>query len=264
MTPTFENDAHRAATEVRGAPGADLLRDIDPDLANIYGAFAEEVAAVGPREGVTDLPARTVALVRLAAAVAVGGPSMARAVVAQALDTDTLTPVEVLEVVVQAVPYVGAAAVLDIAVAVRDELTDHGVRLPLPTRAVVTPQDRAVRGRAVQEEIVGAAAVASMYASAPADEQHVQRFLSAHCFGDHYTREGLDLPTRELLTFSLLTALGGAEPQVRGHAAASLNVGHDRGTLLAVVTQLLPYIGYPRTLNAMRAVDEVAPPTAQA
>jgi aryl-alcohol dehydrogenase-like predicted oxidoreductase/alkylhydroperoxidase/carboxymuconolactone decarboxylase family protein YurZ len=97
----------------------------------------------------------------------------------------------------------------------------------------------------VQKRIAGAEQVEAMYANAPADEAHLQRHLSANCFGDHYARTGLDLPTRELLTFAMLIAMGGCEPQAKGHVAANLNVGNDRRTLLAVVTQLLPFIGYP-------------------
>lgn len=74
-------------------------------------------------------------------------------------------------------------------------------------------------------------------------------------------RAGLDVPTRELLTFALLAALGGADPQVRGHVAANLNVGNDRASLVAVLTALLPFIGYPRPLNALRAVDDITPET---
>src|SRR5207244_75373 len=95
------------------------------------------------------------------------------------------------------------------------------------------------------------------YASAPDDEQHFQRFLSANCFGDYVTRSGTDVRTRELLTFAMLVSLGGCDPQVRGHVAANLNVGNDRGMLLSVLTQLLPFIGYPRTLNGLAAINEV-------
>jgi len=55
----------------------------------------------------------------------------------------------------------------------------------------------------------------------------------------------------------MLGALGGCEVQVKGHVAANLNVGNDRGRLIDVSTQLLPFIGYPRTLNALRVGDEV-------
>lgn len=55
----------------------------------------------------------------------------------------------------------------------------------------------------------------------------------------------------------MLVSLGGCEAQVKGHVAANLNVGNDRARLIDVLTQLLPFIGYPRTLNALRVVDEV-------
>src|SRR4030088_3768503 len=96
-----------------------------------------------------------------------------------------------------------------------------------------------------------------MYANATTDEKHIQRYLSANCFGDYLTRGGIDLKTRELLTFSMLVALGGCDAQVKGHVVANLNVGNVRARLIDVLTQLLPFIGYPRTLNGLRAVDEV-------
>ncbi len=51
-------------------------------------------------------------------------------------------------------------------------------------------------------------------------------------------------------------SLGGCEPQLAGHVAANLAVGNGREVLLGTITQLLPFIGYPRTLNAIRVVDE--------
>ena len=60
--------------------------------------------------------------------------------------------------------------------------------------------------------------------------------------------------TRELLTFSMLVALGGADPQVKGHVAANLNVGNDRAALLGMLTV---FIGFPRTLNGLNAVNDI-------
>jgi 4-carboxymuconolactone decarboxylase len=59
----------------------------------------------------------------------------------------------------------------------------------------------------------------------------------------------------------MLVALGGCEPQVKGHVAANLRVGNDRARLIDVLTQILPFIGYPRTLNGLRCVDEITPTT---
>ena len=142
-------------------------------------------------------------------------------------------------------------------------LIERGVALPLPGQSKTTPETRADVGLAVQKQIFGADLIDRLYDESPADELHIQRLLSANCFGDHYTRGGLDLPTRELLTFAMLVAHGGCDPQVRRHVTANLNVGNNRQLLIDVLTQLLPFIGYPRTLNGLRAVDEVRPQEAQ-
>jgi 4-carboxymuconolactone decarboxylase len=131
--------------------------------------------------------------------------------------------------------------------------------LPLSGQAATTTATRSEKGRAIQERIVGADRVDRMYASAAGDELHVQQFLSTNCFSDYYTRTGIDVPTRELLTFAILAALGGCDPQIRGHVTANLNVGNDRQMLISVLTALLPFIGYPRTLNGLAAVNAAAP-----
>jgi 4-carboxymuconolactone decarboxylase len=110
----------------------------------------------------------------------------------------------------------------------------------------------------VQKEIFGEM-IDKMYNESPKNQLHVQIYLSANCFGDYLTRKGLDIKTRELLTFVMLISLGGVEPQMKGHIQGNVNVGNDKEILLSVVTQLLPYIGYPRTLNAIKCLNEVIP-----
>ncbi|MFI2295807.1 carboxymuconolactone decarboxylase family protein [Isoptericola sp. NPDC019571] len=231
---------------------ATSLAATDPELVAIADRFADDVERDAP------LDPRLRALLRVAALVATGGTAVLRVEIDDALAAG-VTPVALKEVLCQAVPYAGLGRAVDALVVANELLADRDVELPLPGQATVTPATRAADGLAVQKRIVGADAVDAMHANAPADEQHVQRALAAHCFGDHYTRGGLDVPTRELVTLALLVALGGADPQVAGHVRANLNVGNDRATLVAVVTQLLPVVGYPRALNALRAVDDVAP-----
>jgi 4-carboxymuconolactone decarboxylase len=229
----------------------------DPELIETFDNFAfDEVLAHG------DLDARTRLMVQLASMIACQALREYSVMLGAALAVG-ITPVEIKEVVYQAVPYVGMAKVFDFIHATNEVLVERGVALPLPGQATTTPENRAERGLAVERQIVGDTFVAKLYASSPADELHIQRYLSANCFGDNYTRAGVDIPTRELLTFSMLVSLGGCDPQVKGHVAANLNVGNDRARLIDVVTQLLPFIGYPRTLNALRAIDEVAPPVAK-
>ena len=64
---------------------------------------------------------------------------------------------------------------------------------------------------------------------------------------------------RELLTFVILASLGGVEPQLKGHVQGNINMGNDRKTLISAVTAILPFIGYPKTLNAFSAIDAIAP-----
>jgi len=222
----------------------------DPELIETFDNFAfDEVLRHG------DLDVRTRLMVLLAAIIACQALREYRVMLGAAL-TVGVTPVEAKEILYQAVPYVGMAKVFDFIHATNEVLTERGITLPLPGQSTTTPDNRAEKGLAVQKQIIGDDVAEKLYASAPADLLHIQRYLSANCFGDNYTRTGLDVPTRELLTFSMLAALGGCEPQVKGHVAANLNVGNDRGCLIDVLTQLLPFIGYPRTLNALRAVEE--------
>ena len=171
-----------------------------------------------------------------------------------------LTPIEIKEILYQAVPYVRVAKVFDFLHGTNEVLQNNGVSLPLEGQSTTTAKTRFEKGVAAQKTIFGEA-IDKMRQQAPSDQMHIQDFLAANCFGDYYTRNALDLKTRELLTFAMLISLGGCEPQVKGHVTGNLNIGNDRTRLIDVVTQLLPYIGYPRTLNALRVIDEVVPPT---
>jgi len=230
------------------------LASTDPELIEYFDNFAfDEVLAHD------DLDERTRLMVQLAALIACQAIGEYRVMLGAAL-TVGVTPVQVKEIVYQAVPYAGMAKVFDFLHVTNDVLTERGVELPLPGQSTTTPATHYDQGLAVQKQIVGAGRVEALYASAPPDEQHIQRWLSANCFGDHLTRTGVDVRTRELLTFAMLASLGGCEPQLAGHVAANLNVGNDRSVLLNVLTQLIPYIGYPRTLNALRVLDEATLP----
>lgn len=254
MTARKPNAAATAAHE-RLFPGhVSTLAVTDPELIEYFDNFAfdEVLRHTGSIDEHTRL------MTQLAAMIAVGAVAEYRVMLGAAL-TAGITPIEAKEIVYQAVPYAGMARVFDFLHVTNDVLSERGIALPLEGQSTTRPDTRMEQGLAVQKRIVGDEAVDAMYANAPADEQHIQQFLSGNCFGDHYTRTGIDVPVRELLTFAILAALGGADAQVEGHVAANLNVGNTRSALIAVLTGLLPFIGYPRTLNALAAVDAIAP-----
>lgn len=225
----------------------------DPELIEIFDNFAfGEVAGYGD----LDTPTRMMCI--LASCIAAQGQSEFRTMLAGALNAG-VTPVEAKEVLYQAVPYVGMAKVLDFVHIANDVLVTRGVALPLEGQSTTSPGTRFERGLAVQKAIFGAGHIDALREAAPEGQKHIQDYLSMNCFGDYVTRGGLDARTRELLTFSMLLTLGGCEPQLKGHIRGNLNLRNDKRTLLTVITQLLPYVGYPRSLNAIACLNEVAP-----
>jgi 4-carboxymuconolactone decarboxylase len=225
-------------------------------LVEAYPAIFDNFLAEVDDQTAGHLDERTRDIVRLAALIACDATTAYPSLLIAALDTGHVDPVTAGEVLVQAVPYVGMGRADAFVRLTSDVLEARGVELPLGSRATVTAATATEAGLAVQRQIVGTETVDALYANAPEDQQHIQRWLSAHCFGDHYTRSGLDVTTRELVTFILLSALGGADAQVAAHVTGNLNVGNDRATMTAAITAVLPWIGYPRTLNALRAIDQ--------
>ncbi len=229
------------------------LKVSDPELIEVFDNFAfDEVLRYG------NLDTRTRLMVMLASMIASQALGEYKVMLVGALNVG-VTPVEVKEIVYQAVPYVGMAKVYDFIHATNEILESRGIKLPLEGQSTTTPETRLEKGLALQKAMVGAERIDKMYADAPANQIHIQKYLSANCFGDYVIRNGLDIKTRELLTVSMLLSLGGCEPQLKGHIQTNINVGNDKETLLSVVTQLLPYVGYPRTLNAIRCINEVLP-----
>lgn len=229
------------------------VKQTDPELIEVFDNFAfGEILNHG------NLDTKTRIMVTMASTIAQHTVAEYRMMLRAAL-ANGVSPVEIKEILYHSVPYVGIAKVIDFISVANDFLTENGVSLPLPPQSTTSPEDRFEKGLAVQKEMVGAERIESMYEAAPENQMHIQRYLSANCFGDYQTRTGLDKQMRELLTFSILVSLGGCESQVKGHIRANVNVGNDKQKLLDVLTQLLPYIGYPRTLNAIACLNEIIP-----
>jgi 4-carboxymuconolactone decarboxylase len=228
------------------------LQKTDPELIEVFDNFAfDEVISHG------GLDTRTRVMMILASIIASQALSEYKVMLGAALNVG-VTPVEIKEIVYQSVPYVGIAKVFDFIHATNEVLQSRGIQLPLEGQSTTTTETRYDKGLEVQKEIFGEM-IDKMNNESPKNQLHIQKYLSANCFGDYITRNGLDIKTRELLTFVMLISLGGVEPQVKGHIQGNVNVGNDKEILLSVVTQLLPYIGYPRTLNAIKCLNEVLP-----
>ena len=175
-----------------------------------------------------------------------------------------VTPVEIKEAIYQCAPYIGFPKTEAALKKVNEVFNENNISLPLESQSTVTESSRYADGLRVQKSIFGDV-IDTMHKATPAGQLPiVQKYLSAFCFGDIYTRKGLDVKSRELLTFSIISALGGCESQVRSHVQANVTVGNSKQNLVDALAQSLPYIGFPRTLNALACVNSVIPEPDQA
>ncbi|MCH4157234.1 MAG: carboxymuconolactone decarboxylase family protein [Acidaminococcaceae bacterium] len=168
------------------------------------------------------------------------------------------TPVQIKEALYQIAPYVGFPNVVEALGIVNKIFQQRGIKLPLENQSTVDEATRLDKGIAVQTQIFGEQ-IPRMRAAAPENLQHIQDYLSAFCFGDTYTRKTLNLQDREMLTLCAIASLGGCEPQLKAHIQGNVNVGNTKEILLEALTQCLPYIGFPRTLNALGCLSQVLP-----
>jgi len=83
------------------------------------------------------------------------------------------------------------------------------------------------------------------------------RFVYEFPFADIYTRPGLDLKSRQLVTVAALAAMGNAAPQLKAHIYGSLNVGLTRTQIVEALMQIAVYAGFPAALNALKVAREV-------
>ncbi|KAK8839045.1 hypothetical protein M9Y10_032511 [Tritrichomonas musculus] len=166
-----------------------------------------------------------------------------------------VTPVEIKEIVYQAVAYCGFGRVFPFLRASSEILAEKGIKLPLEGQATTTIEKRQEAGERAQIEIFGEGMKGFANSGNP-ETRHINKWLVENCFGDYYTRKGLDIKQREMITFCFLSAQGGCEPQLIAHAKGNIKVGNDKEFLIKIVTQCLPFIGYPRSLNALRCIEE--------
>ena len=220
----------------------------DPEFTERFEHFAFDEVVNEPGQQLDDT---TRYLAILATLLGCQGIEEFGAVLPRALDAG-VTPVMVKETVYQAVDYLGIGRVRPFLDAVNAELTARGVALPLAGQATTTMADRLEKGAQAQAAIFGPHMLEAW------KQGHINRWLAANCFGDYYTRTGLDLARRELITFCFLAAQGGCEPQLTAHAGGNMNLGNDAAFLTRVVSQCLPYIGYPRSLNAIACIGKAA------
>lgn len=224
------------------------LHTTDPEFAERFEYFAfTEV----PNDESARLDEKTRFMAILAALIGCGGTEAYREMLSKALENG-ITPIMAKEIVYQATDYLGYGRMLPFLKCTNEIFKERNISQPLPCQATATLENRLSKGTEAQAEIFGE------HMKEAWKSGHINRWLAENCFGDYYTRQGLTLSERELITFCFLAAQGGCEPQLIAHSKGNMNMGNDREFLIRVISQCLPYIGYPRSLNAISCVENAA------
>ena len=224
----------------------------DKELRAVMDNFTQnEVPAATPL-----VEKREVELIRLVSLVTQQSGALLQEEVATAL-AQGLAPEEILEAIYQCAPYTGFPRTVDAVEIARSVFKAKNVKVD-ENRGTVTAQSRLEAGADAQGTLFGET-FRDMAKNGKDGMPTINYFLASNCFGDYYTRKGLDLNTRELLTMAILVNLG-TEPQLKAHISANLKIRTAEYVEQAIYN-CLPYCGYPRTLNALRLFKEAVAET---
>lgn len=218
----------------------------DPEFAEIISRFAFfEVTQFG------DLEIRDRILITLASVIATNGREAFHMVLRGALKAGVKEE-EIKELIYQSTAYVGLSEILYFLREANKELDRTGHDFAHTKRTTVKEEERREKGEEIQKKIFG-----ELKKWAREDEEHIDKWISENCYGDFYTREGLSLKDRELITFILLLSSGEKEERLRIHIKGNLNLGRTRKELIAAALECIPYVGYPKVMNAIKVLDEL-------
>ena len=166
-----------------------------------------------------------------------------------------VTPEELREVMYLTAPFIGFPKMLNAVSTVNEVFKERGISLPLEKQGTITEETRHKTGKAIQDKLYPGG-IASVMKGLPGDMgKDVEKFLTDYFFGDIYSRGALDLQTREMLGYCVLTTLE-AESQLYSHYHGNINAGNSPEILTAAVIQCLPYIGFPAAIKALRIIKE--------
>ena len=222
----------------------------DPELADvmkkyIYGDLSQQIKLTNTERE----------LVKIVVLTTNQNHKFLKPVIEGALALD-VTPLQIREALYHVAPYIGFPKVFEALDVANEVFISKGIKLPLENQGTTTDLDRFEKGLAFQVNAYGER-INQMRDSTPDYQKHLQDNLSAFCFGDTYTRGTLDYKMREMLTMAVIGTLGTGEPQYKSHVLGTLNAGATNEEVIGVITTMNPYIGFPRTLNALRIANEV-------
>ena len=166
------------------------------------------------------------------------------------------SPIEIRETIYQCAPFIGFPKTLNAIAVFNEVIKERGLEKELKDTTTVKESERFKKGFEIQNPMYGDEIVQNMKGLPEDMGADVARFLTEVCFGDFYTREGLDIKTRELMTIAILTTTGNAGV-LKSHIKGNLKAGNSIETITAAIIQVMPYVGFPNSFAALKTVKDV-------
>ena len=228
-------DAARAYREQIKPNTVGSLSRTDPEIAAIIENFAFDQIP-----NASDLDDRRRFLCILAGLMGTQARDTFQLMVEGALNFG-VDPVEIKEVIYMGVPYLGLGRSIHFIKTANEVFDAKGIEMPLESQQTVSGAERLTAGNNIQAQIYGEG-IRESWMIGPQDRRY-------------YSRDGLTVTDREMVAFCFIVAQGGAHPQAISYAIGNLKLGNSKELLYDIMVNLIPYIGYPRVLNGIAAID---------
>ena len=166
------------------------------------------------------------------------------------------TPIEIRETIYQCAPFIGFPKTLNAISVFNEVIKERGLESELKSTKTTDENNRYKKGYEIQNPMYGDEIEKNMQGLPDDMGNNVARFLTEVCFGDFYTRKGLDVKKRELMTIAILTTTGNIEV-LKAHIKGNLKAGNSIETITAAIIQVMPYVGFPNSFAALKAVKDM-------
>lgn len=166
------------------------------------------------------------------------------------------TPVEIHEAIYNCAPFIGFPKTLNALAVFNEVLKEGGFEADFSNLKTVKDNERYEKGYEIQNPVYGDE-IKQMLKGLPNNMgEKVADYLTEVCFGDFYTRKGLDIKTRELLTISILVTTGNTTT-LKSHILGNMKVGNSKETITAAIIQVMPYVGFANGFAALKTASDL-------
>jgi len=111
------------------------------------------------------------------------------------------------------------------------------------------------KGLQTRREVLGDAYVDASLKTADEFGRDMQELVTQYCWGDIWTRPGLDRKTRSFLNLAMLAALNRPH-ELKAHVRGAINNGLSKDEIKEVFLQVAIYCGVPAAIDSFRVARE--------